>query len=53
MIGDSLHNYDPNSTRFHLITGFGVKKGGYVDTQKNNKDEEINSLMASEVCYIF
>ena len=53
MIGDSLNNYDPNSTRFFLIGGFGVKRGGYVDTQKNNREEEINSLMASEVCYLF
>ena len=53
MIGDSLNNYDPSSTRFFLIGGFGVKRGGYVDTQKNNREEEINSLMASEVCYLF
>ena len=53
MVSDSLNNYDPNSTIFFLISGFGVKKGGYVDTQKNNRDEEVNSLMASEVCYMF
>ena len=53
MIGDSLHSYNPNSTRFYLISSFGVKKGGYVDTQKNNKEEEVTSLTASEVCYIF
>lgn len=53
MIGDSLHNYNPESTRFYFISSFGVKKGGYVDTQKNNKDEEVTSLIASEVCYLF
>ena len=52
MINDSLNNYNPNSDRFYLISGFGVKKGGYVDTQKNNREEDVRSLMASEVCYI-
>lgn len=55
IVNDSLNGYDyvNKPDEFFIISGFGVKKGGYTDTRKNNKNEEQTSLVASEVCYLF
>ena len=54
LINDSLYGYDPTETGdFNIISSFGVKQGGYIETRKNNSNKEENSVVASEVCYLF
>ena len=52
LINDSLYGYDPTGD-FNIISSFGVKQGGYIETRKNNSNKEENSVVASEVCYLF